>query len=273
MIQTTERRVSRRGQQFAVVVEDRTDRLFWDKFEAQWEDDTLRAFDLLLNQGSRLLDIGGWIGPTALYAAARGAQVTVFEPDPVAYAKLERNLTANPMLEAQIEPRHCALWSSTGTATLHSKHFGDSMSSLLPGARNSCPIQTQDVRSAEVNRLIRDADLVKIDIEGGEFHLLPVMRSQIADSRPTILLSLHALFLPQDDETPRGVETNRHLQEGLLAAIAGYPFVYRAAKGVWSQLNEPEAALAEAIAEEGFSGTILLSSRPLALKEMPRDAG
>ena len=39
---------------------------FWDQFSDQWEPQTYNFFQRNLIKGSSFLDIGGWVGPTAL---------------------------------------------------------------------------------------------------------------------------------------------------------------------------------------------------------------
>ena len=70
---------------------------FWDKYEqGAWEPTTLDVLSRFLKHGSFYIDVGGWIGPTVLYAAALGAEVVAFEPDDVAHAELAKNLELNP---------------------------------------------------------------------------------------------------------------------------------------------------------------------------------
>ena len=66
---------------------------FWNKVEAGlWEPETLALIDQQITPGTTFLDLGAWVGPTALYAAARGARVIALEADPVALAQLRAKL-------------------------------------------------------------------------------------------------------------------------------------------------------------------------------------
>jgi hypothetical protein len=56
--------------------------------------------------------------------------------------------------------------------------------------------------------------VIKIDIEGGEFDLLPTMGSFLREARPLLLLSIHAAFFPPDARAAR--------LDPLLAAVAHY---------------------------------------------------
>ena len=68
---------------------------FRSRYEG-WEEGTFDVLDRFLGENSSYIDVGAWIGPTVLYAAARCARVYCLEPDPVAYSMLEKNITSNP---------------------------------------------------------------------------------------------------------------------------------------------------------------------------------
>ena len=74
------------------------DAFFRSMASGTWETQTVHALESLVRPGSRFIDIGAWEGPVTLHAAALGASVEAYEPDPVARERLERNLAANPAL-------------------------------------------------------------------------------------------------------------------------------------------------------------------------------
>jgi predicted nicotinamide N-methyase len=106
---------------------------FWDRVEAGcWESGTLTVIDQLVDRGTTFLDLGAWVGPTALYAAGRARRVIAVEADPAALAQLERNLAANPDLAPCIEVVARAIHAREGPVTLGVRRKpGDSMSSTL----------------------------------------------------------------------------------------------------------------------------------------------
>lgn len=141
------------------------------------------------------VDVGSWIGPTVLYAATRARQVIGFEPDPVAFATLEVNVRANPAL-APIQVHPVAISARRGEISLGShSQAGDSMSSALfadaPGGWRSQARRLEDFESSWP----ADAPVfLKIDIEGGEYDLVPALADFVRRRRPTIYLSLHSHF-------------------------------------------------------------------------------
>jgi FkbM family methyltransferase len=60
-------------------------------------------------EGKAVVDLGGFVGDTALYYASRGARVFVLEPNPVNYKFLTKNLELNPQLKDRITAYHQAV--------------------------------------------------------------------------------------------------------------------------------------------------------------------
>ena len=88
---------------------------FWEKFaQGIWEPVTVRVIDTLLAPGSTHIDVGAWVGPTVLLAATKAKRVLAFEPDPVAYAELEKDVALNPDLARRVELRQEALFDREG---------------------------------------------------------------------------------------------------------------------------------------------------------------
>ncbi|MEQ8605221.1 MAG: FkbM family methyltransferase [Marivibrio sp.] len=269
------RSVACAGVSFDVSLPRKLDRDYWAKVEAgRWEPETFRLFRALLDaralgRATRLVDIGAWIGPTALYAAALGAEVTAFEPDPAALSVLRANLALNPALAARVRVEPTALDATGGDAdgcvTLASEEPGNSMSGLFRDAPERIRVPAATPGAAGLERLFATADLVKLDIEGGEFALLPALAAILAAHRPVMHLSLHARFLP---ETRFARGERRRLQQEALAALPTYAHGYWAERGVWRALDDPRTDLArrlegEAAGGRGLDGSIVLSDRTI----------
>src|SRR5262245_51934695 len=62
---------------------------FWKLYKSGvWEPGTKAFMKRFLKPGDLFVDIGAWIGPTALWAVECGAHVIAIEPDPVALDEL-----------------------------------------------------------------------------------------------------------------------------------------------------------------------------------------
>ncbi len=185
------RRVTVGGCTFNVVAGHDT---FWDTCEASWEATTFEVLTSRLGPGSTFIDVGSWIGPMTLVAASRGARVVAYEPDPAATDELAANVAANPGFGALVSIQPFALWTSNGQRSLRGGPvgLGEAMSSFSgrAGRIGSIDVATIDARAAATS-WPADA-LVKIDVEGAEYRLIPRLRPFLAAHHPTVVLSVHA---------------------------------------------------------------------------------
>ncbi len=190
---------------------------FWREVEAgKWEPEIFDALDRFLRPSSSCVDVGAWIGPTVIYAARKCAKVYCFEPDPDAYRYLLWNLRLNDL--GNVSPFHVALSARSGMRTLSSPdgHLGTSKSSLVEGrgrgegAEVLCMTWDQWLETVSPGRI----DFMKIDIEAGEFDLIPSMQEYLRREAPALHLSLHVPLLPE--------ETRERELERVLGAIGHY---------------------------------------------------
>jgi len=195
---------------------------FWDKVEdGRWEPETLALIDQQITPGTTFLDLGAWVGPTALYAAARGARVIALEADPVALDQLRRNLAVNPALAQRIEVLARAVHAVEGRVAFGARRKpGDSMSSVLI-APGTATWEVDTITPAALAARI-DAGgrlVIKIDIEGGEYELLPAMRPLLERSDCRVLVSFHPGILAtvMPEAAQREAATRRALE-----AFAGF---------------------------------------------------
>ncbi len=146
-----------------------------------------------LQPGSSAVDVGANVGSTTLIMAARcGArgQVVAFEPEPSARRVLQENIALNPGVAAVvIEESACA--DREGSATFFAR--GGARSSLDGDSTDPAehavivPLTTLD---AYVARAKLSPNLIKIDVEGAEVHVLRGAQ-QLLSSDATILCELH----------------------------------------------------------------------------------
>jgi FkbM family methyltransferase len=201
---------------------------FWDTCEKGWEATTFDVLTSRLGPNRMFVDVGSWIGPMTLVAAACGANVVAYEPDPGAADELEANVAANPNFDVDV--RRVALWTSTGHRELRGGPvgLGESMSSFSgrSGRVGSTTVATIDGRDAATS-WPPDA-LIKIDVEGAEYRLLPRLRPFLT-ARPTVVLSVHAYDIRATmgrwpSPLRRIVHVTRHATRTvpLLWAIRGY---------------------------------------------------
>ena len=195
------------------------DRGFWiDTYFNAWEAETFDRMKAVIKPGTTFCDIGAWIGPTSIYAAKLGADVTCFEPDPAAYERLLFNVRMNA--SHRVKPFNLALGGSDGVRRIapFAAVLGQSGSSFYAPADKAESAQVLALSWSSVCRLLElpAFDTVKIDIEGGEAELLPEMMPWLRQHRPHLLLATHWGFVPAE---------RRSALEQALSELAG---IYRA---------------------------------------------
>ncbi len=186
---------------------------WWIKRYKGWEDRTFIILDTFLDARRSFIDVGAWIGPTVLYGAAKAQHIYCFEPDPEAYRVLMLNVSVNPQYR-NITVLNAALADSDGGALLRSSgHLGDSASTILVQPVRTAPdgglapVRDRTEAAAKVESTVEvptitmdtfqrrhpidGCSLMKIDIEGGERIVLPVLEPFLRRYRPTLYLSLH----------------------------------------------------------------------------------
>ncbi|WP_170414511.1 FkbM family methyltransferase [Ruegeria atlantica] len=192
---------------------------FWRKASSgAWEPETFAVLDEYLSPDQDYLDIGAWIGPTVLYGARKARRVWCFEPDPTAFRHLAWNLDLNDI--TNVSAFGVALSDQFGVARMASVRGepGDSTSSLLhDGAHGNDALTIAWDQFEAVNDL-SGVSLVKMDIEGAEFFVLPTLLPWLKKQRPVLLLSLHAPMLGDNDRQSQMSE--------LLISLSFYSQIY-----------------------------------------------
>jgi FkbM family methyltransferase len=158
--------------------------------------------DRLLKPGSRFVDIGAWIGPTSLYAAAKGAVVDAYECDPVALDRLKYNVSVNPALERRIAVHEFAIGDAEQELQVWSGQLGNSETSVFAnhereGVVVACSESTL-VPMRDAAQVFQErgyaqvpSTLIKIDTEGAEFRIVPRLAEIIAGSCAVWYISFH----------------------------------------------------------------------------------
>lgn len=168
--------------------------------KGKWEPETYAIFDRFLNSESVFLDIGAWIGSTALYGAQIASETHAFEPDPVSFRELEANFQANSDASwfPKIQIHQKAIAVNTGKLKIGSKNEGgDSMSSVLfQNEEQSWKVDSVDLKTLISRRNLEGKPLfLKIDIEGGEYNLIPSLKEFFESQNASVFLALHPEFL------------------------------------------------------------------------------
>jgi FkbM family methyltransferase len=169
----------------------------------KWEPQTFKILDHFIGSKDTVLDLGAWIGAVSLYAAHPASQVYAIEPDPVVFPVLEKNVLLNPGLKSKIKCYKIALSDNNQPNTLYARNqYGSSSSSLLPRIRDG--LSAEQVQGITLKRFIeyekiKKIDFIKMDIEGGEFDLIPSIAADLKTlDYPTLYISFHYNYLTEN---------------------------------------------------------------------------
>ena len=160
----------------------------------------------------RIVDLGAHVGSASLLLIERfpRAHVVAVEPNPDSAALLRRTIAANG-LGGQCEVRQVAAGTEPGTATIEGfsilSHFvrDDTEEAVdqLPYLRqfqSQVVTEPTQVEVVDAFELLRDADLVKMDIEGAEWPILQDPRFAALPIR-ALVLEYHPQGSPEHDTT------------------------------------------------------------------------
>jgi len=171
----------------------------------EWEPYSSNLLSKCLTETSVFYDVGAWIGPITLYAARNCRTVVAFEPDPVALRYLLQNIELNGLCNVQV--LSVALAGADGARPMASvvtgQGLGRSTTSLLASAseqRIVAPCFTLPHAIAMYG--LPMPDIIKVDVEGGEFELVEAWQDLLPAWRPVLYLSTHAQFLPEAQRLP-----------------------------------------------------------------------
>lgn len=150
----------------------------------------------ILKPGMTVLDVGANEGLYTLFSARRvgaAGRVVAFEPSSRERSRLQRNVRRNRLGNVTVVP--CAVGSSEGTAALqiasgvHSGH--NTLGALVHDDAPSAGVEHVPVERLDsvVDRLgIAQVDVIKIDVEGAEMHVLEGARRTLSSQRPVLMV-------------------------------------------------------------------------------------
>lgn len=166
---------------------------FWKKInEGRWEPYTIQIFNKFITKETTMLDIGAWIGVTSLYAAKKAKRVVSFEPDVTAFKQISENIQLNPDVN-NVELNNACVGVENGTVMISPQNEpGDSSSSILLAIEG----EGWEVPSLAFDQLIVEKEImepifIKMDVEGYEYELAPILVNIFRKYDVTLCLSTH----------------------------------------------------------------------------------
>ena len=175
---------------------------FWDEVSDNWELETQSFFSTNLVQGTDYLDIGGWIGFTAMMATALGARrVDIVEPNPMIFLSLLTTQLSNEnLLKSWCLSNSCVFASEESQFIGPFEKIFTSSSNGQISFREHEGVEVFSLTLKQLNENKKDYSLIKIDIEGAEQYILQDLHI-FKEVGAAIWLSLHpAMLLRQGDD-------------------------------------------------------------------------
>jgi len=158
---------------------------------SEYEPATRVAFARLARISSSVVDVGAYAGLYTLIATSANRRCTVraFEPNPVTFKLLERNVEIGS-LDSRVRMFALGLSNRSEDVVLFGANDfeASTTASLIPsiGAEATDSVTIRVVRLDDL-ALDWGIDLMKIDVEGFEVEALEGARSVLASSQPSIL--------------------------------------------------------------------------------------
>ena len=142
------------------------------------------------------VDLGAWIGSHALLASTVARTAIAFEPDPVAFAILEKNLPAS------IPAHRIAVSDREGFITLGSGYLGASTTRRNPAGGGGigaweeghiCEAPCLTLRQLVDKFNLKDPLFIKMDVEGSEEDIFRDLEF-FAERKPTVVIETHPFW-------------------------------------------------------------------------------
>ena len=203
---------------------------FWKNTYSIWETETFEIFDKHLSQDKIFIDIGGWIGTTAMYGSRKSKHVYSIEADNQSCHDLMINLKSNCVENYTVINK--AIFNVDNLKIMFGKNvhlsnskLNDSTSHIYDNVviQNDCYL----VKTITLEKIIQtyqinipEISLIKVDIEGGEENIL----NDLFDMRIKHNISLYIRFHYswwKDKNLDRFV----FLSENVKNRIIHYPFI------------------------------------------------
>ena len=157
-------------------------------YEGSFENWRIEFFRSSIVRDCDFFDIGANVGLFSLLAAAQGANVHAFEPEPMNLSRLRGNLRLNLHLANKVKVWPLALGNHVGEVDFRrplSDNYGRSSLNLK---RDCDQIRVNMQRFEDLSFRFSAERFFKIDVEGAEKEVLEGMGSELDATVPTVFL-------------------------------------------------------------------------------------
>lgn len=174
---------------------------FWKNIYSSWESDTFNVFDKYLNINKIFIDIGGWIATTCMYGSRKSKYVYSIEADTASFNDMTLNMNTNCKKNYTLINK--AIYNVNDVELKFGKNkflinstMNDSTSQIYND--NDFSSEYYPIKSITLNKIISDNNinpsdisLIKVDIEGGEEHILNELYHVYSTYHVPLYISFH----------------------------------------------------------------------------------
>lgn len=201
--------VTKQGVDCTFVEHDAPTDTFVRSIYPEWEPHTFEVFDRVrkeLGGNGIAIDLGAWIGTTAIWLAKKFEHVVAVECDPVSVECLRRNLRASNVENVFLVPY--AIAEETGKVVFGPRAghlINSSVSHIKRMSESSMDVTADAMTFAQllqnvVEHLNRPVRFIKMDIEGGEETVLPQVFQYAYAADAYLYVSFHLDFWSNDKD-------------------------------------------------------------------------
>jgi FkbM family methyltransferase len=148
-----------------------------------------------------VLDIGAHIGYFTLIMAQQAKQVYAFEPEIRNFEILKKNIELNKIENVKLY--NVAVAENKGNTTLHLCEMNRGMHRIYPS--HWCNDGTAKVETVKIDDMIKEADFIKMDIEGAELGALKGMKKLLKKCDSTVIMEFHPQSITEYGANPRDI--------------------------------------------------------------------
>lgn len=162
-----------------------------------WEPFTFQCFKIVSDKNKIAIDIGAWIGLTAIFLSSHFKHVICVEADKESVISLNSNLLSSGCSNYSIINKAVYNLETSvifGTnAFMNNSRLNDSMSQIKSNISNASDYHIDTILLSSIlkDQDISNIGLIKVDIEGGEEYILSDLLLLIKEHKIPLLISFH----------------------------------------------------------------------------------
>lgn len=217
------------------------------QYASGYELDLVKMLHATVTAGATFVDIGAHLGYFTLLAAHRGAHVHAFEPNPRSFEHLKQNVALNDVA-ATVDLHQAAMGDHDGEVSFYEKANLDAGASIYQHVERNQILQgrslgnvtMRDAADALQMLALNEQSVIKIDIEGAEYSLLPHVARVLQSTHPTLLVEFHPFNLV-DSSNPYLNQLNRLTKNVKVAQCLNfYKYIYYIKNNRWHCVDQSD---------------------------------